>query len=94
MAAPAGRYDVLECYWGGPLPPGSVQEEVRKYRAWPACGRQVRVRDWSLITGRGGGYKTGGGRQVKFYPHKKRGVGVGCGNSFSHAEGGAQQVLR
>ena len=27
------------------------------------------LRDWSLITGRGGGYKTGGGEgHVKFYP--------------------------
>ena len=39
------------------------------------------LRDWSLITGRGG-YKTGGGGgQVKLYPPKKRGV-----KSFSHAE--------
>ena len=28
------------------------------------------LRDWSLITGRGGGYKTG---QVKFYPYEKGG---------------------
>ena len=33
------------------------------------------LRDWSLITGGGGGYKTGGG-QVKFYPYKKRGGGA------------------
>ena len=45
------------------------------------------IRDWSLITGRGGGYKTGG---VKFYPYEK---GGGGGKSFSHAEGGAQKVL-
>ena len=32
----------------------------------------TRVRDWSLITGRGG-YKTGGGGHVKFYPYKKGG---------------------
>ena len=31
------------------------------------------VRDWSLITGRGGGYKTGGGH-VKFYAYEKGGV--------------------
>ena len=33
------------------------------------------IRDWSLITGRGGGggYKTGGGGQVKFYPYKRGG---------------------
>ena len=47
----------------------------------------VIVRDWSLITGRGGGgvgLQNGrGGGQVKFYPYKK-----GGGKSFSHAEGG------
>ena len=60
----------------------------------------ARLRDWSLIMGRGGGgagYKSGvgggatkreGGGHVKFYPYKK-----GGGKSFSHAEGGAQQVL-
>ena len=32
------------------------------------------VRNWSLITGRGGGYKTGGG-QVRFYPYEIRGGG-------------------
>ena len=46
------------------------------------------VRDWSLITGRGGGYKTGGGGTWSFTPTKR-----GGGNSFSHAEGGAQNVL-
>ena len=46
-----------------------------------------RLRDWSLITGRGG-YETGGGGHVKFYPYEE-----GGGKSFSHAEGGAQQVL-
>ena len=30
-------------------------------------------RDWSLITGRGG-YKTGGGGHVKFYPYEKGGA--------------------
>ena len=31
-------------------------------------------RDWSLITGRGGGgYKTGGGGHVKFHPYEKGG---------------------
>ena len=42
-----------------------------------------------LVTfyGEGGGYKMGGGR-VKFYPYEKKGGGV-----FSHAEGGAQNVL-
>ena len=46
------------------------------------------VRDWSLITGKGGATKREGGH-VKFYPYEK-----GGGKSFSHAEGGAQQVLR
>ena len=45
----------------------------------------VLVRDWSLITGRGGGYKTGGGH-VKFYLYEKGGGG-GKSTSFSHAEG-------
>ena len=34
----------------------------------------VWVRDWSLITGRGGGYKTEGGGHVKFYPYEKGGA--------------------
>ena len=30
------------------------------------------IRDWSLIAGRVvGGYKTGGGEHVKFYPYEK-----------------------
>ena len=29
------------------------------------------LRDWSLITGRGGGYKRGGGGHVKFDPYEK-----------------------
>ena len=34
----------------------------------------LNVRDWSLITGRGG-YKTGGGGgHVKFYPYEKGGA--------------------
>ena len=36
------------------------------------------IRDWSLITARlrggGGGYKTGGGGHVKFYPYEKGGA--------------------
>ena len=47
------------------------------------------IREWSLITGRGGGYKTGGGAR-EVLPLKK---GGGGGKSFSHAEGGAQKVL-
>ena len=37
----------------------------------------TKLREWSLITGRGGGYKKGGGGykkaggQLKFYPYKK-----------------------
>ena len=42
------------------------------------------LRDWSLITGRGGGYKTGGGAR-EVLPLRK---GGGGGNSFSHSEGG------
>ena len=49
------------------------------------------LRDWSLITGKGGGYKTRGGGQVKFYPYENGGGGGGR-NSFSHAEGGAKRV--
>ena len=42
-----------------------------------------------LVTNYGeGGYKTGGGGHVKFYPYEKGGR-----VSFSHAEGGAQKVL-
>ena len=45
-----------------------------------------------LVTndGEGGGYKTGGGGHVKFYPYEK---GGGVEKSFSHAEGGAQKVV-
>ena len=50
---------------------------------------ELEVRDWSLITGRGGGgaikWEEGDG-QVKYYPYKKG--GGGGGKSFSHAEGG------
>ena len=50
------------------------------------------VRDWSLITGTGGGgLQNGrGGGQVKFHPYKKR----GGAKSFSPAEAGTQKVLR
>ena len=46
------------------------------------------LRDWSLITGRGGGATKREGGHVKFYPYEKGGR-----KSFSHAEGGAQKVL-
>ena len=46
------------------------------------------LRDWSLITGRGGA-TNGRGGHVKFYPYEKG----GGGKSFSHAERGAQKVL-
>ena len=48
----------------------------------------LEIRDWSLITGRGGGYKTGGGAR-EVLPLRKG----GAEKSFSHAEGGAQKVL-
>ena len=36
------------------------------------CILSLGLRDWSLITGRGWGYKTrGGGGYVKFYPYEK-----------------------
>ena len=41
------------------------------------------IRDWSLITGRGGGYKTGGGAREVLRLRKG-----GGGKRFSHAEGG------
>ena len=42
------------------------------------------MRDWSLVTGRGG-LQNGGGH-MKFYPYEKG--GGGGGKSVSHAEGG------
>ena len=50
------------------------------------------LRDWSLITGGGGGdYKTGGG-QVKFYPCEKGGGGADKVLAMLKG-GGAQNVL-
>ena len=46
------------------------------------------LRNWSLITGRGGLKDEGGG--TRSFTPTKRGGG---GKSFSHAEGGAQKVL-
>ena len=49
-------------------------------------------KDKGVVTnyGEGGGYKTGRGGHVKFYPYE-----TGGGKSFSHSEGGAgeQKVL-
>ena len=36
-------------------------------------GENQTVRDWSLITGRGGATKWEGGGHVKFYPYEKGG---------------------
>ena len=60
--------------------------------AMPHSARRPLLKEWSLITGRGGGLqkRERGGGQVKFYPYKN---GMG-GGSFSYAEEGAQQVLR
>ena len=49
----------------------------------------VIIRDWSLITGRGGATKQEGGA-CEVLPLRKG----GGGKSLSHAEGGAQTVLR
>ena len=49
-----------------------------------------KIRDWSLITGRGGLQNGRGGGAREVLPLRK---GGGGGKSFSHAEGGAQQVL-
>ena len=35
--------------------------------------RRTFLRDWSLITGRGGGLQNGRGGHVKFYPYEKGG---------------------
>ena len=45
------------------------------------------LRDWSLITRRGGGGYITRGEHVKFYPYEKGGR-----KRFSHAEEGAQKV--
>ena len=46
------------------------------------------VTNYGEAGGGGGGYKTGWGGHVKFYPYNR-----GGGKSFSHAEGGAHKVL-
>ena len=45
------------------------------------------LRDWSLITGRGG-FKTGGGGSEVFTPMKR-----GDGKFYSHAEGGGAETF-
>ena len=61
------------------------------------------IRDWSLITGRGGGYKTGGGGGAhEVLPLRKGGAEKVLAmlkgghkkfwGSFSHIVGGAQKV--
>ena len=46
------------------------------------------LRNRSLIMGRRGVYKTGGGSKSSFTPTKKGGEWEGGGGCFSHAEGG------
>ena len=63
-----------------------IQDSKRE----PTEASCLKLREWSLITGRGG-YKTGGGGAREVLPLRK---GGGGGKSFSHSEGGgAQQVL-
>ena len=69
--------------------PSSVGCGIKSFT--PRDRRKSALRDWSLITGKWGGYETGGGRHVKLFLPRRKGGG---GKSFSHAEGGAQKVLR
>ena len=55
------------------------------------CHHQHILRDWSLITGRVGELQNRKGGMGSVTPTKRR--GGGGTKSFSHAEGGAQQVL-
>ena len=48
----------------------------------------LNIRDWSLITGRGGLQNGRGGAHMKFYPYEK---GGGAEKGLSHAEGGHKQ---
>ena len=62
-----------------------VTEKVSTWK-WLKGRRIFRFREWSLITGRGGGgYKTGGGGAREVLHLRKRGGGR---KSFSHSEGG------
>ena len=65
--------------------------QIQVNKGGPLRSSGVNPRDWSLITGRGGGYKTGGRGAREVLPLRK---GGGGGKSFSHAEGGAHKVLR
>ena len=47
------------------------------------------VRDWSLITGRGGAYKTGGGGPREVLPLRK---GGGVEKVLAMLKGGTQKV--
>ena len=64
-----------------------LNETIEVSSLWRPTTRPL-VRDWSLITWRGGATHWEGGH-VKFYAYEKG----GGGKSFSHAEGGAQKVL-
>ena len=56
------------------LPEGGVRgDQLSPYFISKGLGGGGGLREWSLITGRGG-YKTGGGGgHVKFYPYEKGG---------------------
>ena len=72
-----GRFDVSVCQnrSSAKLTAGMLffSKQLFKWR-YILCALRL-LRDWSLITGRGGGYKTGGGGHVKFYPYEKWGGG-------------------
>ena len=66
------------------------EENLRKLLQF-ANEHSDKVRDWSLIIGRGGGAtKQEGGGHVKFYPYEK---GGGRKKVLAMLKGGAQQVL-
>ena len=48
--------------------------QVQASRGSHTCEFHECIRDWSLITGRGGGYKTGGGGACEVLPLRKGGV--------------------
>ena len=66
----------------------SVSTKLTLYSSQHSTPRPgLGVRDRSLITGRGGGYETGGGGTAKFYAYENRGGGGGR-KGISHAEVG------